>query len=88
MIVNAILDIITTVLDSLLTILYSGVADVVVETNFLTALTSANNWFQGVNNFFPVSNLVLALFGFLVVETTLFVYKGVRWMYRKIPGIS
>jgi hypothetical protein len=51
-------------------------------------LTQAGNYIALFNIFLPVG-MLFTVFGIVVtVEGGYFTYKGVKWIYNKIPGIN
>lgn len=60
----------------------------VLPAGIASALTQAGNTLAIFDIFVPVGTL-LAVFGSMtIVEAGYFSYKGIRWIYNKIPGIN
>lgn len=54
-----------------------------------TAISQASSYARAIDNFFPVHEMFfIFLYVFVVYELTLFAYKLIMWVIRKIPGIS
>jgi len=61
---------------------------VVLPAGITDALTSAGNSIAMFNVFVPIGTLI-SVFGIMVgVEVGYFAYKGIKWIYNKIPGIT
>ncbi len=64
--------------------------DATLPASITTALSTIGGWFGIVWNAVP--NTFAALFGAMVVivgvETKIFSYKTLRWIYSKIPGVN
>lgn len=53
-----------------------------------TSIVTLKTYYNSVNAYIPIST-ILAIIAFdLVFEGIYFVYKLVRWGYRKVPGIT
>ena len=68
--------------------LNSLLPDVSLPGNLADAAATASNYLANMDQFFPVSTLLAVLFLVLVVEGTILIYKLIRWIYNKIPGIN
>lgn len=55
-----------------------------------SAITSANGYLATGYQWLPttVSTILLTWGVYLVIEIGIFAYKGIRWVYRKFPGIN
>lgn len=63
-------------------------ADVVLESDIADAIATANSYIQAMSFILPVSTLVAVIGTILIVETSIFSYKIVMWLIRKIPTIN
>lgn len=62
--------------------------DVTLSSNVTSAITSAGNYLSIVNSVVPVSSLVAIILLMVSIDTGIFTYKIVKWLYTKIPGIK
>lgn len=64
--------------------------DVTLPANIQTAFVQAGFYFGMIWNVAPVT--LVALFASIVVivgiETKIFSYKTIKWIYNKIPGVN
>lgn len=64
--------------------------DVTLPSSINAAFTTASTWFGLVWSVAPLT--FVALFASLVVvvgiETHIFSYKTIKWLYNKIPGVN
>ena len=60
----------------------------VLSVDYSTALSNISGYLSYLNVIMPVSELFILIGLALAVELTYFGYKGIRWVYRKIPGIT
>jgi len=68
--------------------LVTNAPDVAPPEMFASAITTIAPLLSGLDSIFPFVTL-WALVGIDVIfESSYFGYKGVRWVYRKIPGVS
>jgi hypothetical protein len=59
-----------------------------LSVNLTATLTQAGNYIALFDLFLPMGTL-LTVFGIIVtIEGGYFAYKGVKWIYNKIPGIN
>jgi len=59
-----------------------------VDSGFAQATATASGWLGGLDHFLPVLNILIVLAIIMLFEVSIFGYKVIRWLYRKIPGIS
>lgn len=64
--------------------------DVSLSANVLTAITNAGSSLAVIYAVIPLTVLsIVGIFvAFLAVEGALFIYKGIRWGYQKLPGVN
>jgi len=62
--------------------------DVSSNSDITAAVSNANGYIAAI----PFHNFILSVIGSLVLltlfESGYWFYKGIRWLYNKIPGIS
>ena len=59
-----------------------------LSVNLTATLTQAGNYIALFDIFLPLGTL-FAVFGIIItIEGGYFAYKGIRWIYNKIPGIN
>lgn len=61
----------------------------VSENNAITtSIITLKTYYNALNEYLPIDT-ILAIVAFdLLFETGVFLYKLIRWGYRKVPGIS
>lgn len=79
-------------------ILYAALAGVVsplllfpnvsLSSDITSAITSASSAISVIDVVVPVSTIIAVFVAFVGVEAALFVYKGIRWGYQKLPGVK
>lgn len=62
--------------------------DVAVNATVATSITTAGNYLSALNVVLPISTLIIFFLLFLAVETGIFTYKLIKWVYIKIPGVN
>jgi len=62
--------------------------DVDLSGSIGSAISTAGGYLSGLNDIIPISTLIAVIGLILAVEGAIFVYKGVNWLIRKIPGIN
>ena len=61
----------------------------VSENNAVTSsLVNFKTYYVSLNDYLPLDTLVQIVAFSIAFETAYFLYKLVRWGYRKVPGIS
>ena len=62
------------------------------EVSSSNAITSSiltfKTYYMSLNEFIPLDTIVTIIAFDLIFESAVFLYKLVRWGYRKVPGIS
>lgn len=82
------------ILQGLISLLYFiitpilALPDVTLPNFILSNIQMAGNWISIFNNFLPIENIIIIIASFLSIETLLFAYKVIKWIYIKIPGIN
>jgi len=62
--------------------------DVSLSSNITDAISSASSAISVIDVVVPVSTIIAVFVAFVGVEAALFVYKGIRWSYQKLPGVK
>lgn len=63
-------------------------ADVPAFTALRDAILAANSYYSALSPVFPIGTVILIVAFRLTFEGIYFVYKLIRWAYRKVPGIT
>lgn len=67
---------------------FSGFANVTSDGGITSGIAQISGYLSAV----PFTNTIVAILGsmafLLVFEAGYWVYKGIKWIYNKIPGIS
>ena len=61
-----------------------------LPTGLSTALSSIGSITSVINLVLPgfTNNLFIVVSAYVAVEVAIFAYKGVKWIYNKIPGVQ
>lgn len=59
-----------------------------ISIDATTALSNVSQWLAYLNVIFPINELLTMIGIIISMELAYFGYKGIRWIYRKIPGIN
>jgi hypothetical protein len=88
MIFDFILGFLYSVINTILSALFSGVSDVSLPAGIASALTTAGSYLSAFDFIVPISS-ILAVFGvILTIETAIILFKALNWIIRKIPTIN
>jgi hypothetical protein len=61
----------------------------VSENNAVTSsIVTLKTYYTSLNDYLPIDTIVAIIAFSIAFETAYFLYKLVRWGYRKVPGIS
>ena len=60
----------------------------VLSVDTTEALSNISGYISYLNVIIPVGELLTLLTLAMVAEAAYFTYKGIRWIYQKIPGIN
>ena len=63
-------------------------SDVVMPTQFSSAVTTANSYLSTANGIFPVDTLIQVVGIFLLIETGVILYKLIMWIIKRFPTQS
>jgi hypothetical protein len=63
-------------------------ADVPAITGITSAIGFASGYYSAINVLVPMSTFFAIIAFDLVFEGVYFVYKLIRWGYRKVPGVT
>lgn len=86
-----ILDAIMGILWLFLTVILSPftlLADVSPDSTVVSAIATATGYISALGVIIPMTAFRFVLIGTLAFEVPYGVYKIIRWVYRKIPGVS
>ena len=87
MIITAFLNLVFVFLQFILTPI-SLLGDVVINSGFTNALSTASGYYHSLNAILPVDTM-LEIFGVsLAIEGAYLLYKIIMWIIRKIPSIN
>lgn len=62
--------------------------DYTLPDDVASSLSTAGNYLANLDLIVPISTLLSVLAAFLAVEAGLFTYKGIKWVYNKVPGVN
>lgn len=63
-------------------------SDVSLPVAINDTISSVGSNLALLNQVIPVSTIITILGVMLVIEGAIFIYKGIRWIYNKIPGVN
>jgi len=66
----------------------SSFGDVSANNAITTSIVTFKTYYNSVNAYIPVDTILLIVAFDLAFEGVYFLYKLVRWGYRKVPGIT
>lgn len=87
MIITAILNIFYAFV-SLIAGLFSNLSNVSLPTGITTAIAAASGYYASLNAYLPLDTAIAIVAFDVVFETSYFVYKMIRWAYKKVPMIN
>jgi len=62
---------------------------IVSENNAITsAIVSLRNHYASLNSYLPLDTIVAIVAFSIAFESVYFLYKLIRWSYRKVPGVT
>ena len=59
-----------------------------VNNAITSAIVSMKTYYTALSSIVPLDTIAQIVLFDLVFEAAFWAYKGVRWVYRKIPGIT
>lgn len=62
--------------------------DVAVNSSVASAISTAGQQIGALDLVIPTSTFITFFLLFLAVETGIFTYKLIKWVYIKIPGVN
>jgi hypothetical protein len=86
-----ILDAIMSILWFFLTVILSPftlLSDVTPDSTVVSAISTATGYISALGVIIPMTAFRFVLIGTLAFEVPYGVYKIIRWVYRKIPGVT
>lgn len=63
-------------------------SDVSLSSDFVSTISTANNYIVGLNFILPLPTLITIIGIFLGIEVFILLYKLINWLIRKIPTIN
>lgn len=87
MITDLILDIIYRFVYGI-SLIVASFGEVSENNNVTTAITTLKNYYMSLDAYVPLDTIVSIVAFSLAFEGVYFIYKLVRWGYRKVPGIT
>lgn len=87
MITTQILNLLFNLISLVLTPL-SSYPDVVLSTNFTTALANVGGYYHSLNVILPMDTMLEILGVSLTIEGAYLIYKLIMWVIKKIPMIN
>ena len=63
-------------------------SDVVLPSGITTALVTARGYLDNLNQVIPLTTLLAVLGIFVIIEASIFGYKGVMWIIKRIPFLN
>jgi len=72
----------------LITLPLRALSDVVLPANIANSLSTAGAYIQAVDIILPINTLSTILLLFISIEATIFSYKVIMWIIRRIPTQS
>lgn len=87
MIFEIVLNLIFTILEFILTPL-TNVADVAIPSDFADSITFIRPYYSSLDMILPVATLIALISIEVVFDGSMFVYKGIKWAYQKLPFIN
>lgn len=87
MIISSLLNLIYIIIGLILTPL-SNLPNVVLDSNFETAITNAGGYYHSLNAILPVDTMLQILGVSVVIEGAYLTYKLIMWVIQKIPTLN
>ena len=63
-------------------------SDVSLPADINNSISAVSSNLALLNQVIPVGTIATILATVLFIEAAIFVYKGIRWVYNKIPGVN
>lgn len=63
-------------------------SDVSGDSDIATGIANANSYLSAIPFHYILLSIVATIAFLTIFEAAYWAYKGVRWLYNKIPGIS
>jgi len=71
-----------------ITLLFSAFGEVSANNDITTSIVALKTYYISLNNFLPLGTIVAIIAFDLAFEGVVFLYKGIRWAYQKVPFIN
>jgi len=62
--------------------------DVTIPTSITSSISSASSYLHILDTVIPIDSLIAIISIVVIIETGIFTYKLIRWVYQKIPGVN
>jgi len=62
--------------------------DVSLPADFLASFGVIGGYLSGLNEIVPVATILTILGLILTIEGSILLYKSIKWVYQKIPGVN
>ena len=62
--------------------------DVSLPVELTDAITTAGGHISSLNQVIPITTILIVLGIVLATEGFVFLYKSIKWVYNKIPGVN
>jgi hypothetical protein len=71
-----------------ISLIIAGNGTVTANNAITTAITTLKTYYTSLNDYLPIDTILAIVAFSLAFEGIYFIYKLIRWGYRKVPGIS
>ncbi len=71
-----------------ISLIVASFGDVVPNNLITTSIVTIKGYYMSLNSIVPLETIVAIIIFDLTFETAVFIYKLVRWGYKKVPTIS
>lgn len=71
-----------------ITLLFAGFADVSASNAITDSIVAFKSYYMSLNAYIPLNTIVAIVAFDLAFEGMMFLYKGIRWAYQKVPMIN
>lgn len=69
-------------------LLFSVLDDVVLSTSLTSGVDSLTGYYSALDVLLPMGTILGIIAFDVTFESALLVYRGIKWTYQKVPGIS
>lgn len=71
-----------------ITQLFNALGTVPSDNNITESLTLIGNYLAPLNSYLPLTTILAIIVFEITFESIYFLYKLIKWSYKKIPGIG